>query len=67
MIIIDPKGAVTQSRSAKRSPKQLYELDEDFGRTFPVTFAGSLDVAFVQFQRSAGRVLPVRLPHWSAG
>ena len=39
---------------SKKVPKQLYELDEDFRPTFPVTFAGSLDVAFVQFQRSAG-------------
>ena len=39
---------------SKKVPKQLYELDEDFRPTFPVTFARSLDVAFVQFQRSAG-------------
>ena len=32
---------------SKKVPKQLYELDEDFRPTFPVTFARSLDVAFV--------------------
>ena len=52
---------------SKKVPKQLYELDEDFRPTFPVTFARSLDVAFVQFHRSAGWVLPVCLPHRSAG
>ena len=52
---------------SKKVPKQLYELDEDFRPTFPVTFAGSLEVAFVQFHRSTGWVLPVCLPHRSAG
>ena len=33
---------------SKKVPKQLYELDEDFRPTFPVTFAGSLDAQCVK-------------------
>ena len=61
------KGLSLNPAQQKDPKSSFMNLDEDFRRTFPVTFAGSLDVAFVQFQRSAGQVLPVCLPHRSAG